>query len=193
MDKVILSLIGGFLVSVVSFAGMFILLIKTEKLRGITHYLISLAVGVLLGDAFLHLIPDSIERTGNFNNVLLFTLVGILLFFFLEKVVRWNHNHSLPDLKEVGLGEEHIAKMNLVGDALHNFIDGTLIAGSFLVDVKLGITTTLAIIIHEIPQEIGDIGTLIYSGYSPKKAVWLNFLCSLSCLAGVIAVLVMEI
>jgi len=139
-----------------------------------------------LGDAFLHLIPDAAERTGNLQNVCLGVLGGIFLFFCLEKFVRWKHVHSTSkeELKA-------LAPMNLLGDAVHNFIDGTLIAGSFLVSPVIGLTTTIAIIIHEIPQEIGDTGSLIYGGYAPKKAVWYNFLCSLTCVLGAILTLLL--
>jgi zinc and cadmium transporter len=107
----------------------------------------------------------------------------MLLFFVLEKLVRWRHDHhiNLPGQQD---DIRPIAKMNLMGDAVHNFVDGILIGGSFIVDPVLGFTTTLAIIAHEIPQEIGDVGALVYGGYSPAKAVLYNFYCSLTVVVG---------
>lgn len=186
----IYSIGASLLVSAVSLIGILALLIKYETLKNSIQFLVSLAVGVLLGDAFLHLIPDAFLRIGDLQQVLLFTIGGIILFFFLEKVVRWRHSHDVPEIDgSLVFKPTALAKMNLIGDAIHNFVDGTLIAGSFLVDVKLGVTTLIAIIIHEIPQELGDIGTLIYGGYTPKKAVYYNFLCSLTCLLGALCVL----
>lgn len=186
------SILASFLVCVIALVGAFALFVKQEKLKNSIQFLVSLAVGVLLGDAFLHLIPDAYVRIGDLQQVLLFTIGGIILFFFLEKVVRWRHSHEvLPITQNTTAEPTAMAKMNLIGDAIHNFVDGTLIAGSFMVDIKLGITTFIAIVIHEIPQELGDIGTLIHGGYTPKKAVWYNFLCSLTCPLGAIFVLLL--
>ena len=132
-------------------------------------------MGVLLGDAFIHLIPDAVNRHGSVAEVCLMTLVGIFCFFVLEKIVRWRHDHRL-DFADQPDDIRPMAKMNLVGDAIHNFVDGILIGVSFLVDPAIGVTTTFAIIAHEIPQEIGDVGALVYGGYSPKQAVLFNFL-----------------
>ena len=184
------SLLASLLVSLVSLVGAFALFLKERTLKNSLQFLMSLAVGVLLGDAFLHLIPDAITRIGDMHSVLVVTVGGILLFFFLEKIIRWKHRFYAPSFKSVH-APQPLAKMNLVGDAVHNFIDGTLIAGSFMASPALGVTTTLAIIIHEIPQEVGDIGALIHGGYSPKQAVWYNFLCSLTCTAGVLTILLL--
>lgn len=179
-------LLAALSISVVALVGYFALKIPPKRLENSLQFLISLSVGVFLGDAFLHLIPDAAARTNNLENVLVGVLGGILLFFFVEKVVRWRHQYAshTTDVKP-------LASMNLIGDAVHNFIDGTLIAGSFLASPVIGLTTTLAIIVHEIPQEIGDTGALIYSGYTPKKAVWLNFLCSLTCVVGAVLTLLL--
>lgn len=177
-------LLASLSISAVALVGYFALIINPQKLQKSLQFLISLSVGVFLGDAFLHLIPDAAERTGDLEKVLLVVLGGILLFFVAEKIVRsYGSRHSH--------GIKPIAQMNLIGDAIHNFIDGTLIAGSFLVSPVIGVTTTIAIIIHEIPQEIGDTGSLIYGGYSPRKAIWYNFLCSLTCTLGAALTLVL--
>lgn len=178
------------LVSACSLSGLFVIWIKPEKLNHIVPYLVSLAVGILLGDAFIHLIPDAVEKQGSVSNVCLMTLVGVCLFFVLEKVVRWRHDHRLAF--EADDNVQPMAKMNLMGDAVHNFVDGILIAGSFLIDPAIGTTTTFAIIFHEIPQEIGDVGALVYGGFSPYQAVLYNFYASLSVVFGVLFTLLLS-
>jgi len=170
---------AALLIALLSLVGAAALLLPQKYLaRGLT-YLVSLAVGVLLGDAFIHLLPEAIEGTKSPTLVSSLTLLGIVLFFVLEKVVQWRHDHRLADATT-----KPLAQMNLIGDAVHNFIDGAIIASSFLVAPTAGWATTLAIIAHEIPQEVGDVGTLVYGGYTPRRAAWLNFLCALTALPG---------
>lgn len=115
--------------------------------------LIAGAVGVLLGDAFLHLLPDSMKLAESTHAVLLWTLAGILFFYVIEQFLHWRHDHSI-EMPAAPVGKSaSFARMNLLGDGIHNFVDGVLIAGSFLADPMLGIATTFAIVIHEIPQE----------------------------------------
>ena len=178
------SFVASFIVSLVSLSGLFALWIEPKLLKCIIPFLVALAVGVLLGDAFIHLIPDAVARQGSVADVCLTTLAGLCLFFVLEKLVRWHHDHRI-DLSEPTSEILPLAKMNLVGDGIHNFIDGILIAGSFLVEPGLGFTTTLAIVAHEIPQEIGDVGALLRGGFTPRKAVFYNYLCSLTVVFGV--------
>ncbi len=183
------TLAASLLVSLVSLSGVFTLWIQPNRLRAVIPLLVSLAVGVLLGDAFLHLIPEAAQQLGSVTDTCLFVLVGILLFFSIEKVVRGYRRHqvydpTMPSAPQAG------GRMNLVGDAIHNFTDGVLIAGSFAADPVLGVATTAAIVVHEIPQEIGDVGVLIHSGYSPRRAVLLNFFCALTVIAGALATLV---
>jgi zinc and cadmium transporter len=187
------SIAAAAVVSIVSLTGAFVLWCQPATLQRAVPLLVSLAVGVLLGDAFLHLIPDATEKLGSLSTTCLFVLVGLLLFFVIEKVVRWRHQHTIPDINQNdrhAVNIKPMAKMNLIGDAVHNFTDGVLIAGSFVADPWLGLTTTLAIVVHEIPQEIGDVGALIHGGYAPRRAIFLNFLCSLTVIAGVIATLI---
>ncbi|MBC7920686.1 MAG: ZIP family metal transporter [Ferruginibacter sp.] len=189
------SLLGSLAVCLVALVGSFVLFVKPVTLEKSLPLLMSLSVGVLLGNAFLHLLPGAIRQTGDTQRVMLLTLAGMLLFFFLEKAVRWKHVHQVyslnprRELTPSATSPKPIAQMNLLGDAVHNFIDGTLIAGSFLVNPIAGWLTTLAIIVHELPREISDVGALVYGGYSPRRAVWYNFLCSLSCLAGAVFLL----
>jgi len=179
--------IASAIVAIVSLISAFSLYVDDSKLSAWLPRLIAIAVGVLLGDAFLHLIPDALEiesETG--GSVAMWTLVGIMAFFFMESVLHWRHEHDLELISknETSITPASYAKMNLMGDGAHNFVDGVLIASSFLVSPSLGIATTIAIVLHEIPQEISDIAVLIHGGYTKKRAVLLNFLCSLACLAG---------
>ena len=125
--------------------------------------------------ALLHLLPEAINK--NFNSIYS-VIFGIFLFFILETYLKWRHCHNI-DCKE-----HTFVPLNLLGDSLHNFIDGSLIASTFLIDFKLGFMTTLSVILHEVPQELGDYGVLIYGGLSPKKALRLNFLVSLTAILG---------
>lgn len=183
------SLAAGMAVSLVSLSGAFTLWIAPPRLRRLVPLLVSLAVGVLLGDAFLHLIPEAASQLGSLTETCLFVLLGILLFFSIEKVVRGHHRHEVFD-PTLSPAPQASARMNLIGDAIHNFTDGVLIAGSFAADPLLGLATTLAILVHEIPQEIGDVGALIQGGYAPRRALVLNFFCALTVIAGALATLV---
>lgn len=180
------SLVSVVIVSFISFAGIFTLSIKSERLKTILIYLISFSAGALLGDAFMHLLPDIIEAAGFTIKVSLSVLLGILLFFILEKIIHWRHCHMPIDEKE------HVhpfAYINLFGDALHNFLDGIIIASSYLINTQTGIATTIAVILHEIPQEIGDFGVLLHGGFSKGKALWLNFLTALTAVLGAVSTL----
>lgn len=130
-----------------------------------------------MGGAFLHLLPEAVEKSEG-TDIFLFVLVGFILFFLIEKVLHWRHCHK-------GKCDVHTFHyMNLIGDSVHNFIDGLIIATSFIVSIPLGFTTTIAIAAHEIPQEIGDFGVLVYGGFEKKKAIILNFVVALTVVIG---------
>lgn len=170
------------LISLISFVGVFTLPIKPENLKKITMLLVSLSAGTLLGDSFLHVLPEAIEKNSGIG-LWLWLLFGILLFFVLEKIICWRHCH-------IPTSQNHphpVGLMNLIGDAFHNLLDGILIAGSFMAGLPLGIATTIAVIAHEIPQEIGDFGVLIHAGYTRKRALFLNFLTALTAIIGAAA------
>lgn len=177
--QILLSIIlATFIVSLISFIGIITLSLKQKLLEKILLFLVALSAGVLLGTAFLHLIPESIEKT---NSTFLLILVGFIIFFIIEKFLHWQHCH-----------EEHcevhsFAYMSLVGNSIHNFLDGLIIAGSFLVSFPLGFATTIAIALHEIPQEIGNFGVLIYGGFKIKKALIINFAITLTKVLGGVA------
>src|SRR3989338_337114 len=179
------SLISVVIVSLISLIGVWTLSIKTERLKIILIYLLAFSAGALFGDAFIHIFPE-IGKNGFSIYSSLFVLSGIGLFFVIEKFIHWQHCH-MP------ITEEHahpFAYMNLIGDGLHNFIDGSIIAASFLVNIPLGVATTLAVILHEIPQEIGDFGVLLHGGFSKGKALWLNFLTALTAIIGAVITLI---
>jgi len=161
------------------------MVIKQRFIKNILIFMVSFAAGAMLGDVFLHLLPELAEE-GDFNLGSSFLiLAGIVIFFILEKIIHWRHCH-LTATKE---HTHPLAFMNLVGDAVHNFIDGTLIAGSFMLSTPVGIATTIAVILHEIPQEMGDFGVLLHSGMKPKRALMFNFLSALTAIAGALLIL----
>jgi len=163
---------SAIIISLISFVGVIALAMNPEKLKKITVFLVSLSAGTLLGDSFFHLMPEIIEENPEGLNIWFWLIGGIIIFFILEKILYWRHCH-------IHTSEEHphhLGAMNLIGDGLHNFIDGFVIAGSFLVSVPLGIATTVAVIAHEIPQEIADFGVLIYAGHTKARALLFNFL-----------------
>jgi len=167
------------IVSLISFVGVFTLSLRKKWIKHIVILLVALSAGALLGDAFIHLLPEALEESEP-KIVMLYTLIGFTLFLFIEKVLFWHHCHS-----NGGKCDYHsFAYINLVGDFVHNFIDGLVIAASFLVNFNVGITTTIAVILHEIPQEIGDFGVLLHGGFKRKQALLLNFLSALSAILG---------
>ncbi len=185
----IYALVSVFIVSLISFVGILTVAIRMEILKKVLLFLVSLSAGALLGGAFFHLIPEATQERGCSLGIAAFILSGILTFFVLEKMICWRHCH-------VPTSAEHphpFAFMNLIGDAFHNFIDGMVIAGTFLVSIPLGISTTLAVIFHEIPQEIGDFGVLVHGGFSRFKALMLNFISALTAVLGALVVLALNV
>jgi len=169
------------LISLISFVGVVTLVLNKTLLHKSIFILVSLAVGALLGDVFVHIIPEAYEEIGNPTLVSLAIIAGILIFFILEKALHWHHHHTSDH------AEEHahpIGRLLLVSDGVHNFIDGLIIAAGYMVSIEVGIATTVAVVLHEIPQEIGNFGVLLHAGYSRAKALWFNFLSALTAIAG---------
>ncbi|MFH1754030.1 MAG: ZIP family metal transporter [Candidatus Omnitrophota bacterium] len=168
-----------FIVSAISLIGVFTFGRKSKAFDSALILFVGFAAGGLIGGAFLHLLPEALkEQPGNI--VFLYALIGFVAFFCLERYFHWRHCHE-------GNCDIHaFTYLNLVGDGAHNFIDGMVIAASFMTDIKLGIATTLAVILHEIPQEIGDFGILIYGGFSRSKALLFNFICALMAVLGAV-------
>ena len=179
------ALVSTVIVSVASFAGALFLAFKIKLLQKIVFVLVSFAVGALFGNAFFILIPESQEMLGNSLQVGLLVVGGIVLMFIVEKLIHWQHNHNVEDIKH----EAPLGYISLFTDGLHNFIDGILIASSWMVSPEIGLATTLAVIAHEIPQEISDFGILIHAGFSRKKALFFNFLAACTAIAGAIGTL----
>jgi zinc and cadmium transporter len=178
------ALAGVIVVSLISLIGIFFLSLKEAMLRKFIFLFISLAVGALLGNAFIHLIPEALEGApGILTSILV--IVGILLFFVLEKILHWHHHGEDSGDQEI----HPVGRLVLFSDGVHNFIDGIIIGASFLVSIPIGLATTLAVILHEIPQEIGDFAVLLHSGYTKTRALWLNFLSALLAVAGVVIAL----
>lgn len=163
------------IVSAISLIGILFLSVNQNLFRKMLLVLVSFASGTLLGGAFLHLIPEALLNGG--ENLFIVILSGILVFFLLEKFL-WRHCHERDCPVHV------FAYLNLLGDGIHNFIDGILIAASFLTSTPLGFATALAVVSHEIPQEIGDFGILVYGGFSKAKALSYNLLSALMAFVG---------
>lgn len=164
----------------ISLIGVVTMLFNPKVVQRSLLLLISFAAGALLGDAFLHLIPEIANGKGGFTLTSSFSLLGgLLAFFVLEKVLHWHHSH-MPSEEVL----HPVAVTNLIGDGLHNFIDGAIIAGGFLVSPKIGIATSIAVALHEIPQELGDFGILVHAGLPPRKAMMLNLATALTSVLG---------
>ncbi len=171
-------------VSLISFVGLFTFSLSNVNLKRLMFVLISFAAGTLLGDTFFHILPELVTDNGFGLQTGAWLLGAFVLFFILENVIHWHHYHhvSEEDKHPVGM-------LNLVGDGLHNLIDGVIIGAAYLVDFRLGVATTLAVIFHEIPQEIGDFFILVHSGFRKGQALLFNFLSGLTAVVGVLLAL----
>jgi zinc and cadmium transporter len=179
------SLVAVAGVSSLSGIGALTLFLKRDVLSRFLLVLVSFAAGALLGDTFIHLIPEIAESKTGFDIFASYSILGgMLSFFILEKVLHWHHAH-MPQEDVI----HPVAVSNLVGDGLHNFLDGAIIAGAFVADPALGVATAIAVALHEIPQELGDFSILLHSGVAPKRALLLNLLSSLVSVAGAIVTL----
>jgi len=177
MQGLIWAIGSSIVVSLISLIGIFALLFKEKILNKILILLIGFSAGGLIGGAFLHLIPESLEEIEP-HACFLYVIIGFILFFILERYFHWRHCHE-------GKCDIHaFTYLNLIGDGIHNFADGLVIGASFMVNINFGIITSLVIIAHEIPQEIGDFGVLIYGGFSKAKALFFNFLSAITCIIG---------
>ncbi|MEM3421137.1 MAG: ZIP family metal transporter [Candidatus Hadarchaeum sp.] len=179
MEGMVSILLATFLVSLISFVGAMTLVVSERLLKYILLALVGLSAGALIGGAFLHLLPEAIEETAGveIGNVFQAVIVGFVIFFILEKLL-WRHCH------EKSCPIHTFAYLNLVGDGVHNFIDGLIIASGFLASPQLGLVTALAVAAHEVPQELGDFGVIVYGGMKPRVALLLNFVTALTAVAG---------
>ncbi len=176
-------------VSLISLIGVFFLGMNGKLLKRITLLLVAFAVGGMMGGALFHMLPEALDESDAIS-VFTLMLAGFMFFFIIEKFLHWRHCHD-EDCEVHGVhkkdGEIHpVAYLNLIGDAVHNFTDGAVIATSFMVDVQVGIASTIAIALHEIPQEMGDFGILIHSGMDVKRALLYNLLSGLTAVMGAV-------
>ena len=181
MNNLIAILASVIAVSLIAFIGVIFIGLKEDKLKRLTTILVGFASGTLLGGAFLHLLPESLTPENDQMTVLWYVIVGIVSFFALEKFLYWRHCH------EKECPTHTFVYLNLVGDGIHNFIDGMVIAATFMIGFELGLATTLAVIFHEVPQEIGDFGVLVYGGLNKKKALIYNFISAVTAILGALA------
>jgi len=188
MSPSVAALLSVGAISLISLLGVAALGLSVGRLRRLLLPLVALAAGAMLGDAFLHLLPQAVDNAGGLTRgVSLAVLAGVGVFLVLEKVVHWQHSHELCE-------EDHVhplGVMNLVGDAFHNLIDGVLIAAAYLGGgMESGLTVTVAVALHEIPQELGDFAILVHAGYTPRRALFFNLVSALAAVVGAVLVLV---
>ena len=179
------ALASVILVSLLSVIGVVFISISEAKLKQIVFVLVSLAVGSLFGDVFIHLLPQAFEKLEARLEASLYLLAGIFIFFVLEKFIRWRHQHDLESQNAI----HPVGYMNLLADGIHNFIDGMIIGAAYLTSLRVGIATTIAVAMHELPQEISDFGVLLHAGFSKKKALIFNFLSAMLAILGTILIL----
>ncbi len=182
MTEWVYSLSSALLVSLISLVGVVTIMIGVKRLDRVIPLLISLAVGALFGDALIHLLPSAFETSSSPPLTSLYVILGILLFFVMEKFLHWHHEHRARLVKPI----HPVAYMNLFSDGIHNFIDGLIIGASYLVSIPIGVGTTVAVVLHEIPQELGDFGILVNAGFTPRRALQMNFLSAALALVGVV-------
>lgn len=193
----ILPILATALVSLVSFVGILVLVDKIYKSVFLTA-LISFAAGSLIGDVFFHLLPEHIEAYDYTNETVVGLLAGIIIMLLVEAYLHCSHD-SEEEIEVIESeqthnhkGHSHLGKLNIIGDAIHNYLDGIAIAVSFLISPEVGFATTFAVILHEIPQELADVSVLAFSGWSKKKILLLNFATALTAIAGVLTVFVLQ-
>lgn len=171
--------LSSFLLALISLAGAIAILVSRKKFNQTIPYLVAFSAGALLGGAFFYLIPESIEALGNQNSTYLLIMGGLAFFYILEQFIHWHHCH-----RQTAEHAHPVSYLILIADGLHNFVDGLAVGASFIAGVPVGLATLIAVIAHEIPQELGDFGILIHSGWKAKKALLFNFISSLTFFLG---------
>lgn len=172
-------LVSVVVVSLLSLIGISLLALSHKVFHQLVFLLVALAVGALFGDSFLHLIPEAFQDPARATTSSFYILLGLLIFFGLENFLHWRHQHSDEDH-----AIEPYGYLNILADVAHNFIDGLIIGASYLVSVKMGLATTLAVVLHEIPHEFSNFGILVRSGFTRWRALFLNFVTALAALVG---------
>ena len=182
MSELIYIILASAVISLGALAGVLTLAINEAKLTRVLMLLVSLSAGAMMGGAFLHLLPEAVAVLPS-QTAFTLVLAAFLGFFLIEKIMHWRHCHK------VHCPTHTFGYLNLIGDAIHNFIDGLIIAAAFLTDIRLGLVTATAVALHEIPQEIGDFGVLLHGGFSKTRALMINFMSALVAVLGAIIAL----
>ncbi|MFA5029226.1 MAG: ZIP family metal transporter [Patescibacteria group bacterium] len=180
MTVLFYSIISVLLISLVSLVGVAAFFFKERVLNRILLFFISFSAGSLMGGAFFHLLPEVLDEGVRPLEIFVYVLVGFSLFFILEKFLRWRHCHDSDCAKH-----HHLGWMNLIGDGVHNLIDGLIVFSAFTLGPQLGVPVMVSIILHEVPQEFSDFGVLVYSGFSRLRALAYNLLSALASVLGV--------
>jgi len=179
MNTLLIAIIATLIVSSISLIGIIFINIKEAQLKKIILLLVGFSAGAMMGGAFLHILPEAAEKL-DIKLLGIILIIGFCLFFLIERILHWQHCHE-------GQCDVHtFAYTNLIGDGIHNFVDGLIIVSSFIIDFNLGVATTAAVILHELPQEISDYAVLLYAGFSKKKALFFNFISALLAVLGAI-------
>lgn len=195
LSPAVLALLSVIAVSLLSLLGVVFFFFEQRAVKRTLLYVVSFSTGALLGDVFMHMLPEMAESDpASFPKGMLLVLTGILFSFVIEKFVRWRHCHLMPDDACCGghqHGEHHhpVGILSTIGESLHNLIDGVVIAAAFLASVPVGVSTALAVMVHEIPHEIGNVAVLLHSGYGRRKAVLLNVLSASMSVVGALCVI----
>lgn len=196
MSSLLNIIIATFVVSLFSLVGIYALSLKEKKLHRILLVLVAFSAGSILGAAYFDLLPEAIELVEE-SIVFIYITLGFILFFFLERFIYWYHGHGHEADISAEIADRASTKgfayLNLIGDGIHNFVDGMVIAASFLIGFSVGLAATVAVIFHELPQEMGDYGILVYGGFKRSRALLLNFVVALTVvLGGISAVFFIE-
>lgn len=188
MSSIFLTFVSVIGISLISLIGLIFLSLKKSLLQSILTMLVSFAIGALFANVFLHLLPEIVEGSDDLRFSFGMILAGLIISLIIEKIIHWHHSHDLQCEHE----HKPVGCLVMIGDGVHNITDGILIATSYLVSIEVGIATTIAVALHEIPQEIGDFAIMIHSGYSHMRALFLNFISALTAVLGAIIVLVLH-
>lgn len=183
MSTLLWILLSTGTVSILALSGSLIFFISERVMQRIIRILVGLAAGTLIGGAFLHLIPEALAEAGSDTGVFIWVIAGFSVFFLLEQILQWHHCHHT-----IHHHRKPITYMILIANGLHNFIGGVAIAGAFIADIRTGIIAWLASAVHEVPQELGDLGILIHGGWSKRRALFVNFISALSIIPGALIV-----
>jgi len=190
LSSLIYAAVSVALVSLTSLVGIFAISLRESALDRILFVLLSFSAGTILGTAYLDLLPETVELFGEaqLSAAVAYVTIGFLGFFFLERFIYWYHGHvhGYESVVEEKMTVKRYVYLNLIGDGIHNFLDGMIIAAAFLIAVPAGVATTLAVVFHELPQEIGDFGVLVYGGFTRYKALLGNFVTALTAFGGVL-------